>query len=157
MSNNNLNAFVLRPIESYYLMGETVEIVLTGDLTHNQTSMIVETSPPGGGPPPHVHQNEDETLTVLSGEFEVLSDGAWLPLKLGDIAFLPKGSIHTFRNSGCEPGRIAASFFPAGLERFFGELAEGLTPENVAERIIEASEKYKVKFFVDPHPEDSTA
>ncbi|MBB6144334.1 quercetin dioxygenase-like cupin family protein [Silvibacterium bohemicum] len=145
-----MNAFVLQPIESYHLLGELVEVVLTGEATNNATSIIIETTPPGGGPPPHIHQNEDETLTVLAGEFEVLSHDSWLPLKTGEIAFLPKGTLHTFRNSGKDSGRIAAAFFPAGMEKFFGELADGLTLENAAEKILTIGEKYKVKFFLSP-------
>jgi uncharacterized cupin superfamily protein len=28
--------------------------------------------PPDGGPPPHIHRNEDETFYVLEGEVEFL-------------------------------------------------------------------------------------
>jgi uncharacterized cupin superfamily protein len=30
--------------------------------------------PAGGGPPPHIHRNEDETFYVLEGEVEFLDE-----------------------------------------------------------------------------------
>jgi hypothetical protein len=56
----------LEPLKTFKLLGETVEIVVTGAMTGKHSSMVIETSPPGGGPPPHVHRDEDETLIVLT-------------------------------------------------------------------------------------------
>ena len=60
----------LEPLKTFKLLGETVEIVVTGEMTGKHSSMVIETSPPGGGPPPHVHRDEDESLIVLQGDFE---------------------------------------------------------------------------------------
>ena len=61
----------------------------------------------GGGPPPHSHSREDETFTVLEGDFEILAHGHWQKLPVGEICFAPRGSIHTFRNVGSTTGKIA--------------------------------------------------
>ena len=95
----------LKPLKTFELLGETVEIVVTGAMTGKHGSMVIETSPPGGGPPPHVHSNEDETLIVLKGEFEVLFSEQWHKMRVGEVAFLPRGSVHTFRNGGTKPER----------------------------------------------------
>lgn len=132
----------------FKLLGETVEIVVTGAMTGKHGSMVIETSPPGGGPPPHIHRNEDETLIVLEGEYEVLFKEQWRPLRAGEVAFLPRGSLHTFRNAGRETGKVALSFYPSGFEEFFGELAEGLDAGNVGERIVQAGGRYGVTFVL---------
>jgi quercetin dioxygenase-like cupin family protein len=142
MSNVNLKA--LKTVE---LLGETVEIVVTGAMTGKHGSMVIETSPPGGGPPPHFHRKEDETLIVLEGEFEVLFNEQWRQMRAGEVAFLPRGSVHTFQNAGSETGKVALSFYPSGFEEFFGELAQGLDDCTVGERIVQAGARYGVTFL----------
>jgi mannose-6-phosphate isomerase-like protein (cupin superfamily) len=39
--------------------------------------MWIEITPPGGGPPPHYHLNEDETFHVLEGRIAFLLNGEW--------------------------------------------------------------------------------
>ena len=114
--------------------------------------MIVETAPPGGGPPPHIHSREDETLIVLDGQLEILADDVWTPLPIGEIAFLKRGALHTFRNSGTQPGRIPASFFPSGFEQFFPKFARGLTPENLAEHLKDAGDHVGFSFLLEDGP-----
>jgi uncharacterized cupin superfamily protein len=52
-------------------------------MTGKHSSMVIETSSPGGGPPSHIHHNEDETLIVLEGEYQVLFNEQWQPLRCG--------------------------------------------------------------------------
>jgi quercetin dioxygenase-like cupin family protein len=143
-------ALILTPVESYFLLGESVDIVVTGEMTQNKTSMIIETSPPSGGPPPHIHKNCDEILTVIDGAFEVLCGNKWQHIKTGEMAFIPRGALHTFRNAGDAPGRVAASFFPSGMEKFFADFANGLTSENILSKLMEAGDRHKTQFFLDP-------
>jgi len=49
-------------------------------------------------PPPHVHDHQVEGYEVLEGDFEVLVDGTWRTLHPGEIAEVPIGATHTFRN-----------------------------------------------------------
>ena len=63
------------------------------------------------------------------------------------MAFLPRGSVHTFRNAGRETGKVALSFYPSGFEEFFGELAEGPDAGNVGERIVQTGGRYGVTFL----------
>jgi hypothetical protein len=45
--------------------GEEVRIHLNSEHTAGDLTMWTEITPPGGGPPPHYHLNEDETFHVL--------------------------------------------------------------------------------------------
>ena len=99
--------------------------------------MVIETSPPGGGPSPHIHRNEDETVIVLEGEYEVLFNEQWQLLRAGELAFLPRSFIHTFRNAGRETGKVALSFYPWDLKSSSPSWLRGLT------RATQASELFK--------------
>ena len=55
--------------------------------------------PPGCvPPPPHVHRQQVEEYEVLEGQLEVVVDGRWRTLGPGDVASVPVGVLHTFRN-----------------------------------------------------------
>jgi len=85
--------------------------------------MILDITPPGGGPPPHWHDNEDETFYVLEGRASFLANGEWTEVSPGTAAFLPKGSIHTFKNVGNTPLKMIVQVAPAGFEIFFTKCA----------------------------------
>jgi len=125
----------MKPLRSLKILGETVEILVDGTMTGGASTTIVQITPPGGGPPPHSHTREDETFTVLEGEFELLSNGEWYKAPVGEVFFAPRGGIHTFRNVGKTTGRVAVFISPAGMEQFFEKLA-GLTPADIP-RILE--------------------
>lgn len=107
-----------------HAFGETVIIHLAGEQTNGQLALWTEIVPPGGGPPPHVHLNEDEWFLVQEGSFEFLVNGQWQRLEAGGSAFLPKNSVHTFKNTGNTQGRLVVSTSPAGFETFFSRCAE---------------------------------
>ena len=68
----------------------------------------------------------------------------------GEVAFLPRGSIHTFRNAGSEIRKVALSFHPSGFEEFFAEFAERLDAGDIDERIVQVGSRYGVT-FLPPH------
>jgi mannose-6-phosphate isomerase-like protein (cupin superfamily) len=72
MSNNA--ADVVRQNEGRVLhaFDEEVIIHLDGERTDGKLTMWTEVTPPGGGPPPHYHLNEDETFRVLEGRAAVI-------------------------------------------------------------------------------------
>ena len=76
------------------------------------------------GPPPHVHDREEELIVVVSGEFDVLIGGEVTSAKAGDVINFARGSAHTFSQVGDEPGVTIWTVTPgASFEAFFEELA----------------------------------
>ena len=53
------------------VFGEPIEILASSTATNHAFVIGLQTSPPGGGPPPHRHLGEDEIFTVVDGEFEI--------------------------------------------------------------------------------------
>jgi quercetin dioxygenase-like cupin family protein len=51
-------------------------------------------------PPPHRHPTQIESYEVLEGSFEVMVDGDWSRLGVGDSATVPVNANHTFRLVG---------------------------------------------------------
>lgn len=132
-------------VRSFAVFGEPVEILVSGEMTGGLSTTLVQTSPPGGGPPPHVHLNEDETFYVVEGEFELLKDGEWVKCPAGSSCHAMRGSVHTFRNSGKTEGKMLVFASPAGLDRYLEEISVLQMPQD-APKLIEVSERYGISF-----------
>jgi quercetin dioxygenase-like cupin family protein len=103
--------------------GEHVVIKLGGGQTGGSLSLWTEVTPPGLGPPPHYHVNEDELFLVQQGRVEFLLKGQWVEPGEGATVYIPRGNVHTFRNAGDTPSRIWVMASPSGFEKFFGRCA----------------------------------
>jgi mannose-6-phosphate isomerase-like protein (cupin superfamily) len=64
-------------------------------------------------PPPHVHPHQVEDYEVLEGTFDVVVDGRWRTLAVGDHASVAIGALHTFRNRSGETVRVRNRHTPA--------------------------------------------
>lgn len=83
-------------------------------------------------PPPHVHRDGVEEYEVLEGTFEVVVDGAWRTLTVGDAASVPVGALHTFRNRSGAPVRVRNVHRPAmGFEDFIEAMRDALREAGV--------------------------
>jgi quercetin dioxygenase-like cupin family protein len=117
------NPFNLEPEsgEKIWITGDTVIIRATAAETGGAYTMIEAIASPGNGPPPHIHKNEDETLYVIDGDFEILNGEDIMRAKPGALAFVPRGTIHRFRCLGDRTGRMLLVYTPGGIEGFFRE------------------------------------
>ena len=79
--------------------------------------------PPEAGPPPNIHYQQDEAFYVLEGTFSFLSGDETIETGPGSFVWIPRGSVHTFKNIGERPGKVlCASTFPGSHERFFRDV-----------------------------------
>ncbi len=111
------------PVKTLPILGSQVEVLISGAMTEGRSVTLMEISPPGGGPPPHMHQNEDETFYIVEGEYEFLVDGAWVRGVAGESFHTNRGSVHTFRNCGESTGRLLMFVAPAAFEHFLEEIS----------------------------------
>ena len=142
---------------SVWLVGDLITVKVSGEETGSAYSLMEDKTPPGGGPPPHVHANEDESFYVLEGEVELLIGERTVRVAAGSSAYLPRGVVHTFKNVGETPSRMLAVVSPGGLEEFFLEAGEAATegsrpPEGEPDigRIVEIGRRYGVEFPPPP-------
>ncbi|HET6510539.1 MAG TPA: cupin domain-containing protein [Baekduia sp.] len=84
-------------------------------------------------PPPHVHRHGVEEYEVLEGSFEVVIDGVWRTMGVGDFASVPVGALHTFRNRSGAVVRVRNRHRPAmGFEDFIAATCAALREAGIA-------------------------
>ena len=130
----------------------TLKILLSGNATNGSQAVFEDIVQPGVGPGRHIHHGQDETFFFLEGRFDVEVAGVLHRMEPGDVAFVPKGTVHAFKNVGETEGRIRYVFSPAlTVEEMFraffaAQQAGDLTLEEMAEIALEHGQE-----FVGPH------
>lgn len=78
-------------------------------------------------PPPHHHEEVDETIHMLEGTLIYRVNEELHELNAGDYCFSPRGSTHHFSNPAEVPARALVVFSPAKIgPSYFREVAEVL-------------------------------
>ena len=131
--------------------GDEIFFHMGGAETGGRYTAFTNVTPPGNGPPPHYHLNEDEWFMPLEGRVEFFLDGEWREVPCNTLLFIPRGTVHTFRNCGDTPLRMLTHTAPAGFEIFFQRCAAEFAkpgPPDMA-RIIEISAEHGIHFVTD--------
>jgi mannose-6-phosphate isomerase-like protein (cupin superfamily) len=114
-----------------WVLGELVTYRLAAEQSGGASSVFEVLVHPQGGPPPHIQHREDEWAYVLEGEFELLYKDRTISGGPGTLVYVPKGTLHTYKNTGEEPGRLLVGQTPAGLlQGFFDEVGETAVDRN---------------------------
>lgn len=104
--------------EKLWILGD--QVILKADGERDGLTLFVSTISPGGGPPPHVHHQQEEAHYVLEGTFSFLNGDEWIEAPAGSFIFIPRETLHTFRNTGTETGwLISTNNLPGSHERWF--------------------------------------
>jgi mannose-6-phosphate isomerase-like protein (cupin superfamily) len=75
-----------------------------------------------GGPPRHLHHNEDEWFYAIEGEYLIEVGSERFQLKSGDSILAPREVPHVWAFVGETPGKLLIAFAPANrMEAFFRE------------------------------------
>lgn len=81
-----------------------------------------------GGPPLHLHYEQDEWWYILEGEFLFRVGDETFRAKAGDSVFGPRRVPHAFAKVGQGKARMLMFFQPAGkMEENFRAISEGVT------------------------------
>ncbi len=110
--------------DSVRAFGNDILFKLTAAHTGGTITLGLSSATPGHGPPPHVHSNEDEIFIIIEGTYHFYVDGTWTEAKAGSVAYLPRGTTHTFYVTGEAPGKHWVLLTPGGFEGFFSKCAE---------------------------------
>ncbi|MEM9545544.1 MAG: cupin domain-containing protein [Bacteroidota bacterium] len=148
------------PIHSAYNTAETfvfpdaitLKILLSGKYTNGNQAIFEDIVQPGVGPGRHIHHNQDETFFFLEGDFIAEVDGKMYEFKPGDVAFVPRGTVHAFKNIGKTTGRLRYIFSPAHnieevFRAFYKVLEEG---KLTLDKMTEISLKHGQEFVGPP-------
>lgn len=137
--------------DSFEWQGTHYRTLLDTSDTSGAISVVDSVSPPNSGPPRHIHADADETFVLLSGEVEFWIAGETVLKTVGQSAFVPRGTEHTFRVIGTQPSRHLVILTPGGFEGFFREMAEGQfrIPQDMG-AITDIATRYQMTFAGPP-------
>lgn len=103
-----------------------IKNLVSGQQTAGALAVFVEIVPPGIGPPRHVHSRQIEVFHVISGTFLFEVDGVRTVASAGEVAVVPVGTVHAFRNIGAEPATLHFELLPAlNSEQAFAKMVSG--------------------------------
>ncbi|WP_172330509.1 cupin domain-containing protein [Mangrovicoccus sp. HB161399] len=119
-------------------------IRITAAETGGRLGVFEAEVPPGEGPPPHVHEKEDEILQVAEGRFAFWCGSDHVELEVGGVLVVPRGAVHRFQNVGTSTGRLLCMVTPGGFEGFFAAV-ESEAPAGPAE-IDALAARFKLRF-----------
>ena len=134
------------------VFGVHIRIMVPADATDGALSIFEDHNEPGAGPPLHVHHDADEIFTVVSGAYKFICGESVIEAGAGDVVLVPRGSSHTFLNSGSGPGHLIVTMRPGGFEGFFKAVADAnlQVPDDMA-AIAELAQRYHLE-FLGPNP-----
>jgi quercetin dioxygenase-like cupin family protein len=105
---------------------------------------------PLGGPPLHVHHEQQETIHVLSGRFRVRIGEDLHTLEPGAFALLPAGVPHAFVNLTDQPAELVVVYVPGGCQGFYEELGPATRSGDDREQIAAIFERHGMSLLGPP-------
>ena len=117
--------------------GMKLKVLLTGEQTNGTQAVFEDIVEPNVGPPRHIHLKQDETFLFIEGTFDVEINGIVQRMTAGDTAFIPKGSVHAWKNVGDTVGRLRYIFSPAlNIEQMFRELHSANSKSEIGPEVM---------------------
>jgi len=123
--------------DSQEVLGGSITVRLRSEETGGWLGMVEQVVPGGyPGPALHVHPDFDETFIVLEGALAFRVGDHAYEAGPGTVAFMPRGTPHTFANASADRARSFVLVTPGGFERYFEALIDliretgGIPPED---------------------------
>ncbi|MGD2026392.1 MAG: cupin domain-containing protein [Anaerolineales bacterium] len=101
--------------------GRDLIFKVTGEDTGGAFDYFVVDVAPNGGPPLHVHYEQEETIHVSKGRYKVQIGDEIYYIEEGGFAYMPSNLPHTFLNLTDQPGKIIVVYTPGGGHKFYEE------------------------------------
>lgn len=139
--------------------GDIYRFLATAEDTDGAYALWHATIPPGGGPPLHVHHNEDERFDILTGHLRFRVNEKELQAGPGDSLIANREVPHAFFNDTDEPATMLIHVTPGGMEKMFHEFGKVVVspdavPEPVTQdhidQIIEVTKRYGIEVLGPP-------
>jgi len=140
--------------ECIYAGGDLYRFLAIKDETNGSYGLWEAIVPPGGGPPPHLHRNEEEGFYLIEGRITVYAEGMEIEAVPGSFVYLPRGSKHWFRNNSDSNAKMLVLVAPGGMEGMFRETGSAVEDRNdpipsftdaEKQRILQVGSKYGIE------------
>jgi quercetin dioxygenase-like cupin family protein len=123
----------------------TLDIKISGKDTENDLAVFEQTGlTPKGGPPLHIHPNQDEWFYIVEGEYLFQVGEEYYEMKTGDTIFLPRNIQHAFVQL-TEKAKVIVSYLPAGKMEEFFSVTDSWTSPPTQEEIVKAFAEHDMK------------
>jgi quercetin dioxygenase-like cupin family protein len=130
--------------------GDELRVLVGAEQSHGTVSIIAGVMH-GGGPPLHVHDDEDEVVIVVHGELAYQLGERVGTLGAGGLLWMPRGVPHTIASSSSEACRFMTLATPGGLEAlfkaqsdYFASLPPGAAPDPIAMAALPGAARRRV-------------
>lgn len=151
--SRNPEVKVVAPNEgrAYWMVGDLNTIKLGSKETNGALAWLETFVVPEGGPPPHIHHREDKLFYVMAGEVTFYLGSEEHVAKARTLVYVPKGTVHSYINTGMRVAKMITLFVGGGAEGFFTEAGVATTIESTVpapftderrERFINVAAKY---------------
>jgi mannose-6-phosphate isomerase-like protein (cupin superfamily) len=144
-----LRAAIVRPehVPTIKPLGIDVKVLLSTEATGGALSVLLGWHKPGEGPPDHVHYGQEEIFFIVDGTYELTIGGQTSTVGPGTIVFLPRNTVHRFRNVGEKTACMLDWSVPGGQDHYFRAISElaadgGFT----GEKAMDISKKFDTNF-----------
>lgn len=128
----------------------TLDVKISGKDTGNDLAVFEQIgSTPNGGPPLHIHPDQDEWFYIIEGKYLFQVGEDKFQMKAGDTIFLPRKVQHAFIQL-TEKGKMIVSYLPAGkMENFFA-VTDKWASQPTASEIAKVFEEHDMKIVGPP-------
>lgn len=115
-----------------------LDIKISSEDTDGDLAVFEQTGlTPNGGPPLHIHPEQDEWFYVIEGEYQFQVGEERFEIRSGDTIFLPRNIQHAFIQL-TEKGKMIVSYLPAGKMESFFKVTDSWTFPPSKEEITQA-------------------
>lgn len=118
--------------DAFWFDNMLMKLRLATEATGGRLSIIEQVHYKGYGTPTHVHDNEDQTLVVLSGAITAWLGDVAATYGEGEAVFLPRGVVHAFVVDEDGTGLLEVNT-PGGFEHFHMQAGEPATHDGLPE------------------------
>ena len=145
-----LQATIVNPEQALPIkpFGLDVKILLSTEATGGAISVLMGWHKPGEGPPDHVHFSQEEMFFIVEGTYEMTVGGHTTTAGPGTIVFIPRNTVHRFKNVGDKTACMLDWSLPGGQDHYFKAISElaangGFTDE----KVMEINKEFDTKFL----------
>jgi len=156
--NNDKGGIIVREEEGIHLLTRR-KVPITIKISKAKhgvegISFCVEDQTPGRKMRVHKHLNHDELIFIHKGEGTMTLDEQSIPIKTGDVVFVPRGTWHGLDNTGKDNLIMIFQYSPAGFEEYFVEngTLEGMPAKVKTDEEYAMAEKKYGMVYRDPAP-----
>ena len=120
--------------------------------SHGGMYLYEHTNMGKGGPPRHVHFEQDEFFYAIKGEFIFEVGDEKFRLKTGDSIFAPRKIPHVWAHVGDTPGSLLVALQPAGTFEAFFQEGSRFTQPPTREEVEKLFAAHEMQVVGDPLP-----